>query len=55
MSTHRPRHPFRALRHWNYRLYFIGQLISLSGTWMQTIAQNWLVYRLTGSPAGWAS
>jgi MFS family permease len=52
MSTHRPRHPFRALRHWNYRLYFIGQLISLSGTWMQTIAQNWLVYRLTGSPAG---
>lgn len=52
MSTHRPRHPFRALRHWNYRLHFIGQLISLSGTWMQTIAQNWLVYRLTGSPAG---
>ncbi|HXF70294.1 MAG TPA: MFS transporter [Thermoflexus sp.] len=52
MMTHRARHPFRALRHWNYRLYFIGQLISLSGTWMQTIAQNWLVYRLTGSPVG---
>ncbi|WP_322800413.1 MFS transporter [Thermoflexus sp.] len=50
MSTHRAHHPFRALRHWNYRLYFIGQLISLSGTWMQTIAQNWLVYRLSGSP-----
>ncbi len=52
MMSHRARHPFRALRHWNYRLYFIGQLISLSGTWMQTIAQNWLVYRLTGSPVG---
>lgn len=51
MSAHRARHPFRALRHWNYQLYFVGQLISLSGTWMQTIAQNWLVYRLTGSPA----
>ncbi len=50
MQPHRAHHPFRALRHWNYRLYFIGQLISLSGTWMQTIAQNWLVYRLTGSP-----
>ncbi len=52
MTMHRARHPFRALRHWNYRLYFLGQLISLSGTWMQTIAQNWLVYRLTGSPVG---
>lgn len=52
MAAHRPVHPFRALRHWNYRLYFFGQLISLSGTWMQTIAQNWLVYRLTGSPVG---
>jgi MFS family permease len=39
----------RALRHRNYRLYFGGQLISLVGTWMQTIAQSWLVYRLTGS------
>lgn len=50
MSIRRVHHPFRALRHSNYRLYFFGQLISLSGTWMQTIAQNWLVYRLTGSP-----
>ena len=40
---------FRALRHRNYRLFFFGQLISLIGTWMQTIAQQWLVYRLTGS------
>lgn len=40
----------RALRHRNYRLFFIGQLISLSGTWMQQVAQGWLVLRLTGSP-----
>jgi MFS family permease len=39
----------RALRHRNYRLFFVGQLISLVGTWMQMIAQSWLVYRLTGS------
>src|SRR5512137_2139898 len=39
----------RALRHRNYRLFFIGQLISLVGTWMQMVAQSWLVYRLTGS------
>ncbi len=39
----------RALRHRNFRLFFFGQLISLSGTWMQTTAQQWLVYRLTGS------
>jgi len=40
---------FRALRHRNYRLFFFGQLVSLIGTWMQTIAQQYLVYRLTGS------
>src|ERR1700727_2780026 len=39
----------RALRHFNFRLFFSGQLISLVGTWMQNIAQDWLVYRLTGS------
>jgi MFS family permease len=39
----------RALRHRNYQLFFGGQLISLVGTWMQTIAESWLVYRLTGS------
>ncbi|CCG42213.1 MFS transporter [Magnetospirillum molischianum] len=39
----------RALHHRNYRLFFAGQLISLIGTWMQTVAQSWLVYRLTGS------
>jgi MFS family permease len=39
----------RALRYRNYRLFFAGQLISLIGTWMQMVAQSWLVYRLTGS------
>src|SRR2546423_11080058 len=39
----------RALRHRNFQLFFAGQLISLVGTWMQTVAQSWLVYRLTGS------
>jgi len=39
----------RAFRHYNYRLYFSGQLISQIGTWMQNIAQGWLVLRLTGS------
>jgi MFS family permease len=39
----------RALRHRNYQLFFGGQLISLIGTWMQNVAQAWLVYRLTGS------
>lgn len=39
----------RALRHRNFQLFFTGQLISLIGTWMQTVAESWLVYRLTGS------
>ena len=43
--------PLRALRHRNYQLFFGGQLISLTGTWMQSVAQSWLVYRLTGSAA----
>src|SRR5512138_3710372 len=42
---------FRALKHRNYRLWFFGQGISLIGTWMQTMAQQVLVYRLTGSAA----
>ncbi|MBV9745684.1 MAG: MFS transporter, partial [Acidobacteriia bacterium] len=40
---------FRALRHRNYQYFIGGQIISLSGTWMQTVAQSWLVYRLTHS------
>jgi MFS family permease len=43
------RRAFRALANRNYRLFLGGQLISLVGTWMQTVAQSWLVYRLTGS------
>ncbi|MFZ1063032.1 MAG: MFS transporter [Acidimicrobiales bacterium] len=40
---------FAALSVRNFRLYFIGQLISVSGTWMQSVAQGWLVLQLTGS------
>ena len=40
---------FRSLRHRNYQLFIGGQIVSLSGTWMQTVAQSWLVYRLTHS------
>jgi MFS family permease len=40
---------FRSMKHRNYRLFFIGQGISLTGTWMQLIALSWLVYRLTNS------
>ena len=40
---------FRALQHGNFQLFFGGQLISLVGTWMQSTALSWLVYRLTGS------
>jgi MFS family permease len=40
---------FSALRHRNYRLFLTGQVVSLSGTWMQRVAQAWLVYELTKS------
>jgi MFS family permease len=42
---------FRALQHRNFQLFIGGQLVSLIGTWMQTAAQLWLVYKLTGSAA----
>ena len=42
---------FTALKHYNYRLWFFGQMISLMGTWMQSTAQGYLIYQLTGSPA----
>ena len=41
----------RSLRHRNYRLFFAGQLVSLTGTWMQSVAQAWLAYSLTHSAA----
>jgi MFS family permease len=40
---------FRALRHRNFRLFWNGQLISLVGTWMQSVGQGWLMHRLTDS------
>jgi MFS family permease len=45
-----PRDIFVALRVRNFRLFWFGQLISLSGTWMQTIGQAWLVLTITQSP-----
>ncbi len=41
---------FRALRNPNYRLFWIGQIVSMVGTWMQRVGQAWLVLRLTDSP-----
>jgi len=43
----RPRR-LAAFDHWNFRAYFVGQLLSSIGTWMQTFAQGWLVLELTG-------
>ena len=48
-ASSRVPHGLRSLRHRNFQLFFGGQLISLIGTWMQNVAQAWLVYRLTGS------
>jgi MFS family permease len=41
--------PLRALRHRSFRIFYAGQFLSLVGSWMQTVATSWLVYRLTGS------
>jgi MFS family permease len=49
--TRRVSGTFRALHNRNYRFFFIGQLVSLVGTWMQTTALGWLVYEITHSPA----
>ncbi len=43
------RQTFRSLSHRNFRLFIGGQLVSMIGTWLQSVAQSWLVYRLTGS------
>ena len=42
---------FRALGNRNFQLFFSGQIISLVGTWMQNVAEAWLLYRLTHSAA----
>src|SRR4051812_25690399 len=39
----------RALRYRNYRLFFVGQIVSLIGNWMTMTATSWLIYRLSGS------
>ena len=49
MNKNTIRDSLRCLRYRNYRLFFIGQVISLVGTWMQNLAMGWLVYRLTHS------
>src|ERR1700690_1904447 len=48
-DTRRIPQMIRAMRHRNFQLFFSGQMISLVGTWMDNIAEAWLVYRLTGS------
>src|SRR5574342_13738 len=45
------RNSFAALRYPNYRLWFVGQLVSLVGTWTQSTAQGYLIFELTKSPA----
>ena len=40
---------FRSLEVRNYRLYFFGQIVSVTGTWMQSVGQAWLMLQLTGS------
>jgi MFS family permease len=47
--TRLARQTFASLAVRNYRLYFVGMLVSASGTWMQSVAQGWLVLKLTGS------
>src|SRR5262245_11652774 len=43
-------HPaLRAPRYRSFRVFFVGQGVSIFGTWMQTLATSWLIYRLTGS------
>ena len=46
----RAANPFRAFTHRNFRLYLLGQGVSIIGSWMQQIAMAWLVYEITGSP-----
>lgn len=49
-SPSRLNRTFSSLAIYNYRMFWLGQLVSLSGTWMQTTAQAWLVLKLTNSP-----
>ncbi len=47
----KPNGTFHALTYRNFRLFFMGQLVSVAGSWMQVIAQNWLVWQITRSTA----
>src|SRR5436309_9630644 len=47
------RQPLRALAHRNFRLFVLGQSVSLVGTWVQQLAMAWLVYQLTGQSPFW--
>jgi MFS family permease len=51
VTSSRLQETFAAMKHYNYRLWFSGQVVSLVGTWMQSTAQGYLIYQLTGSPA----
>lgn len=51
VSSLRWQETFAALKYYNYRLWFVGQIVSLVGTWMQSTAQGYLIYQITGSPA----
>jgi hypothetical protein len=46
----RLRRTFVALEERDFRIFWLGQLVSVTGTWMQTVAQGWLILQLTGSP-----
>src|SRR4051812_904168 len=48
-SPRRWQHALQSLRHRNYRIFLAGQLASLVGTWIDTVAESWLIYRLTNS------
>ena len=50
-SIVQPRLPqtFASLRHRNFKIYLLGQTASLAGTWMQIVAQGWLVYQISKS------
>src|SRR4030043_121596 len=51
LNTFNFRDTFISLKYPNYRLWFVGQLVSLIGTWTQSTAQGYLIYQLTKSPA----
>ncbi len=57
MNSFKPKETFSALQFPNYRLWFLGQIVSLVGTWMQSTAQGYLIYDITKSDAflGYAS